>query len=110
MVSGRRALVPSLWTLEMANGLVMAERRGKLTAAEVDYGLSRLEALIAAGIEVDTLAVPAIREAFAPARAHRLTAYDAVYLELARQEGLPLATLDKSLRTAAAKARIQTMV
>lgn len=110
MASGKGALVPSLWILEMANGLLMAERRGKLTAAEVDNGLRRLEAVVAAGIEVDALAVPTIREAFAPAQDHQLTAYDAVYLELARRERLPLATLDKRLRTAAAKAGIRAMV
>lgn len=110
MASGKAAVVPSLWTLEMANGLLMAERRGKLTAAEMDHGLSRLEALIAAAIEVDVLAVPTIREPFVPARAHQLTAYDAVYLELARREGLPLATLDKTLRRAAEKAGIPTTV
>jgi predicted nucleic acid-binding protein len=109
MASGKGALVPSLWILEMANGLHMAERRGKLTSAEVDYGLSRLEAVIAAGIEVDSLGGPTIREAFTPARSHQLTAYDAVYLELARREGLPLATLDKRLRAAAAKAGIPAM-
>ena len=35
-------------------------------------------------------------------RAHRLTAYDATYLELALRCGLPLATRDKALRQAAA--------
>ena len=109
MASGKGALVPSLWILEMANGLLMAERRGKLTSAEVDYGLSRLEAVIAVGIEVDALGVPTIREAFSRARAHKLTAYDAVYLELARREGLPLATLDKRLSAAATKAGIPAM-
>lgn len=110
MVSGKKALVPSLWVLEMANGLLMAERRGKLTAAEVDYGLSRLEIVAAQAIEVDAAAVPTIREAFAAAAyAHQLTAYDATYLELARREGLPLATLDKSLRVAAGKAGIPAM-
>jgi predicted nucleic acid-binding protein len=108
MASGKGALVPSLWVLEMANGLLMAGRRGKLTAAEMDHGLGRLEALITAGIDVDAV-VPTIREAFAPAHAHQLTTYDAVYLELARREGLPLATLDKSLRTAAAKIGIRAM-
>jgi predicted nucleic acid-binding protein len=49
--------------------------------------------------------VPA-RDALASARAFQLTAYDAVYLELARREGLPLATLDKGLRAAAKKAGV----
>ncbi len=49
--------------------------------------------------------VPA-RDALASARAFQLMAYDAVYLELARREGLPLATLDKGLRAAAKKAGV----
>jgi len=109
MASGKKAVVPSLWALEMANGLLMAERRGKLTAAEVDHGLRQLEVVVAGGIEIDTAGVSTIREAFIPAYAHQLTAYDAVYLELARRQGLPLATLDKSLRAAAVKAGIRAM-
>src|SRR5258708_15726215 len=109
MASGKKAVVPSLWALEMANGLLMAERRGKLTAAEVDHGLKQLEVVVAGGIEIDTAGVSTIREAFVPANAYQLTAYDAVYLELARREGLPLATLDKSLRAAAVKAGIRAM-
>jgi predicted nucleic acid-binding protein len=34
-------------------------------------------------------------------RRHRLTFYDAAYLELAQREAIPLATLDKELVTAA---------
>jgi predicted nucleic acid-binding protein len=109
MTGGEKALVPSLWALEMANGLLMAERRGKLTAAEVDQGLRQLEAVVAAGIDIDSLPVPTIRDVFVPAHAHQLTAYDVVYLELARREGLPLATLDKGLRRAASKAGIKAM-
>jgi predicted nucleic acid-binding protein len=108
VAGGSKALVPSLWSLEMTNGLLMAERRGTLTAAEVDQGLRQLEAVVTAAIEIDSVAGPTIREAFLPAHAHQLTAYDAVYLELARREGLPLATLDKGLRTAAAKAGIRS--
>lgn len=40
-------------------------------------------------------------EVMAVARAHQLTVYDALYLDVARQEGLPLATLDQALRDAA---------
>ena len=35
------------------------------------------------------------------ARRHSLTFYDAAYLELAKREGLPLATLDRDLEKAA---------
>jgi predicted nucleic acid-binding protein len=37
---------------------------------------------------------------------HRLTLYDAAYLELAKRRGLPLATLDLELRAAAAAERV----
>jgi predicted nucleic acid-binding protein len=103
--AGNKAIVPGLWALEMANGLFMAERRGKSTAQEVDHGLRQLEILASSGIEIHP-ATPSIREAFVAARSFQLTAYDAVYLELARSESLPLATLDKGLRAAAAKAGV----
>lgn len=102
---GMRAMVPALWTMEMANGFCMAERRGKLTAEQTDHGLRQLEIIMLSGLQISAEVI-SIREHLATARAFQLTAYDAVYLELARREGLPLATLDKSLRAAAAKARV----
>jgi predicted nucleic acid-binding protein len=105
---GMRAMVPALWTMEMANGFCMAERRGKLTAEQTDHGLRQLEIITVSGIQIDP-EVTSIREHLATARAFQLTAYDAVYLELARREGLPLATLDRGLRTAAAKAGVALM-
>ncbi len=102
---GMKAVVPALWTLEMANGFCMAERRGKLTAEQIDHGLRQLEIITVSGIRIGA-EVASIREQLATARAFQLTAYDAVYLELARREGLPLATLDKVLRAAAAKAGV----
>jgi predicted nucleic acid-binding protein len=102
---GIKAIVPTLWTLEMANGFCMAERRGKLTAEQTDHGLRQLEIIMVSGIQISA-EVTSIRERLVTARAFELTVYDAVYLELARREGLPLATLDKSLRTAAAKAGV----
>jgi len=102
---GMKAAVPALWALEMANGFCMAERRGKLTAEQTDHGLRQLEIIAVSSIQVNTEAA-SIREHLATARAFLLTAYAAVYLELARREGLPLATLDRSLRAAAAKAGV----
>ncbi len=102
---GMKAVVPPLWTLEMANGFCMAERRGKLVAAQTDHGLRQLEIITVSGIQINAEAAT-IRDHLATARAFQLTAYDAVYLDLARREGLPLATLDKSLRAAARKAGV----
>jgi len=102
---GKKAVVPALWTLEMANGFCMAERRGKLTAEQTDHGFLQLEIIMVSGIQVNS-DVASLQELLATARAFHLTACDAVYLDLARREGLPLATLDKGLRAAAAKAGV----
>jgi len=88
---------PPIWRLEMANALVVAERRGRIrpeVRAEILATVDRL------GIRIDELAVPvsALAEL---ALQHGLTAYDAAYLELARRRGLPLATFDDALRRAA---------
>ncbi len=105
VANGWRAIVPSLWPLEVANALLMVERRGVLTAADVDRGLLDLEAFLASRAEMDQMPV-AMRQAADLARRFQLTVYDAAYLELARREALPLATLDKKLRAAGAKAGV----
>lgn len=105
MLNGARALVPALWHLEMANGLIISERRGILTATDADRCLTNLEQLLALAFETDSASVSA-RAAFAVARAFQLSAYDATYLELARRERLPLATLDDRLKAAAPQAGV----
>jgi predicted nucleic acid-binding protein len=109
ILQGDRAIVPGLWLLEMANGLVMAERRGKLAADDIDKACQQLEVMLAQGIEVFT-EWPGPRESIRYARVHKLTAYDAAYLELARRERLALATLDRNLRSAAQSAGVSLIV
>ncbi|MGH9700250.1 MAG: type II toxin-antitoxin system VapC family toxin [Candidatus Acidiferrales bacterium] len=108
MIAGARALVPALWHLEMANGFANAERRGILSAADVDQSLDQVEQLLRGHIESpgDFFGV---RQAFAVARKFRLSAYDAAYLETARLSGLALATLDQQLRDAAARAGVELL-
>jgi predicted nucleic acid-binding protein len=103
--AGARALLPELWQLEVANGLVMAGRRKYLTTTELDAGVVTLENFLSTKAEIDSVFL-SIRQARHLAETFQLTAYDAVYLELARREGLPLATLDKGLRAAAVKAGV----
>ena len=105
VANGWRAIVPSLWQLEVANALLMIERRGVLTAADVDRGLLDLETFVGSRAEVDQIPV-AMRQAADLARRFQLTVYDAAYLELAKRESVPLATLDKGLRAAAVKAGV----
>ncbi len=90
------ARVPSLWGFEVRNSLIIHERRGRLAEADTAAflrGLSRL------GVTVDRL--PEEAGVMTLARKHRLTVYDASYLELAQREALPLATRDADLIRAA---------
>ncbi len=93
------AVVPSLWSLEVANGLLVGERRRRTTEAKVTQFLALLRSLpITAD---DETAARAWSETLPLARAHHLSAYDAAYLELAVRRGLPLAALDEKLAAAA---------
>jgi predicted nucleic acid-binding protein len=93
------AWVPALWRLEVANVLETSVRRGRMDTAVRDSSLADLGLLpIRLDDETD-------RQAWGTtlrlAERHRLTVYDAAYLELAQRRALPLATLDVELRTAA---------
>jgi predicted nucleic acid-binding protein len=86
------ALVPSLWWFEIRNALIISERRGQLTAADSGFFLRELSRL---RVTVDRS--PEEASVMALARKHRLTVYDACYLELAERQNLALATLDSDL-------------
>lgn len=94
-----KAIVPAIWLLEVGNALLGAERRGLLTPAETAHFLELLRNL-PINVE-DTPATRPWSEILSLARLHRLSTYDATYLDLAMRLGLPLATLDAALRQAA---------
>jgi predicted nucleic acid-binding protein len=98
-VAADGAAVPSLWSLEIANGLVMSERRGRIKPAETASFVAMIEELPI--VADQATGARALHETMSLAREHGLTAYDAAYLELAMRLGLPLATDDRSLRGAA---------
>ena len=102
------AVVPSLWSLEVANVLLVGERRRRTTEAKVAQFVRLLGALPIA-ID-DQTSSRALGDTLTLARAHNLSAYDASYLELALRRGLPLATLDGRLRTAAAAVGVSLYV
>lgn len=106
LLGGIRAIVPALWHLEMANGLAVAEHRKILSSADVVQSLASIEQFTAQAVDTVTDLV-SLRQALATARAFQLSAYDSVYLDLARDEAIPLATLDKSLRSAATQAGVE---
>ena len=94
-----RAIVPGLWPLEVANSVVIGERRGRSTRAQAATWLS---VLCAFPILVDDeMSVRAWGDTLNIARAQNLSAFDAAYLEVAMRRGLPIATLDDELKTAA---------
>jgi predicted nucleic acid-binding protein len=95
------AVVPGLWHLELGNVLLQAEKRGRISPADV---ATRLDLIAELPISVDPeTGSRAWREVLTLARAQGLTTYDAAYLELAARRGLPLATKDQQLAAAATR-------
>lgn len=95
------ALVPGWWYVEITNVLAMAERRGRIAPAQSDAFVADLGKL---AIERDDEAPGrAFTHLLVFCRAHQLTSYDAIYLDLAVRRSLPLATLDQDLRKTAKK-------
>ena len=92
-------VVPGHWLVEVANGMLVGERRSRAGHDDTSRFADRLGLL---DVEIDTAgAADAIGRIMPLARAHRLTIYDALYLELAERRGLPLASLDAELIAAA---------
>jgi predicted nucleic acid-binding protein len=101
LAEDEEAVAPSLWPIEVANALAIAERRGRLDVAGLRRSLILLQQL---EIAIDTEAADrAFGDLLDLARSERLTVYDAAYLELALRLGVPLASKDAHLRQAATK-------
>lgn len=93
------ASVPSIWRIEVANVILMADRRGRLPTGVMAERLGWLAAL---PIQEDTAGSDHLWTSVVDlAAAERLTVYDANYLELALRLALPLATKDRDLVAAA---------
>jgi predicted nucleic acid-binding protein len=103
----RGVAVPGHWRLEVASGLVAAERRRRVRSERVEEFLAVLRRL-PLQVDPDTDA-RAHGPILARARRDRLSAYDATYLDLALRVGAPLATLDGGLRGAATAAGIDVV-
>jgi predicted nucleic acid-binding protein len=100
-----QAIVPAIWPLEVANALLMGERRKRSTEAQATAWSQHLATM---PISVETLTnAQAWGSVLAIARAYNTSAYDAAYLELAIRRGLPLATVDAKLKPSAGKAGVK---
>jgi predicted nucleic acid-binding protein len=101
------AVVPALWPFEIANALALAERRKRITSEGIADFLETLRHL---PIHVERREALWVWQAtIALAREHRLTAYDAAYLDLARRDQLSLATLDDDLQAAGLAVGVATL-
>jgi predicted nucleic acid-binding protein len=89
-------MAPVLLWAEIRNILIVGERRGRISREQVDQSIETIGEL---GIMLDTS--PSCAVVLGLCRRHRLTAYDALYLELALRENAELTTLDAALARAA---------
>ncbi len=98
------AFVPLIWPLEVGNVLLVAERKKRLSEADSTRFIALLSEL---PIIIEQEAPERmIKEILAVAREHKLSSYDASYLDLAMKKGLPIATLDKNLLAAAKRSQV----
>ena len=102
------AMAPLLWPLEALNGLLVAERRRRLTAAQRAELAGLLRALPIT-LDDDT-AEKSWEDTLRLAERFTLSVYDATYLELAQRRRLPLASKDRALRSAAAALGVVVLV
>jgi predicted nucleic acid-binding protein len=99
LADGGEAVAPAIWPFEVANAVLMGERRKRITPAQATAVLQRIGDL---PVTLDPVRIDrAFGSTLLLARNEQLTEYDAAYIELALREGLPLATLDDRLRRAA---------
>ena len=107
MQAGVPVSVPSLWLLEITNGLFKAERQKRIDRKHRDSSLDRIERLPLMILAAPTLADLKILRHYA--EKHQLTAYDAEYLRLAVERGYLLASLDGNLLAAAKREKVQVV-
>lgn len=98
-LEGSEAVTSSIWALEVSNGLLSAERRGRISGPDAGRFSHLLLSLPIVVEPVDRRR--ALDDVRRLARSQGLSAYDASYLDLALHFGIPLATLDEALVRAA---------
>lgn len=103
-LASAEALVPSIWSFEVANVLLVAERRKRIREADSARFLELLKGLPI--VVEESTSERVLGAVLACARQWGLSSYDAAYLELAMRTGAPLATRDTGLRGACRKSGV----
>lgn len=98
--TGETISVPAFWRHELLNALLVGERRKRITPELIQAFIEELN-MLAVKVDAQTTAATVFSVTYSLCRKHRLTAYDAAYLELAIRENQALATVDDDLRQAA---------
>jgi predicted nucleic acid-binding protein len=97
--AGDQIIVPAHWPTEVSNGLLMASRRSRIPQGSAGLFWDQLSIL---PIAVEPPLTPdQVKAVISLCEQHRLTIYDAAYLELAKRKAVALATLDTALLKAA---------
>lgn len=92
-------LAPSLLEYEVVNGLIIAQRRGRIKEEKV---LSAIEGFASLGITMTNLA-SCYSRVIHFCRTYSRSAYDASYMAAADKEGMPLITADDGFYNAVKK-------
>ena len=104
-LEGKQILVPAVWSLEITNAIIVAQKRKRINPKETQRFIELLEGLT---IREAVLAIAWSANNILPlAQEYNLSAYDAAYLSIAIRHDAPLATLDNGLTSAALKAGIE---
>ncbi len=103
-VHSEGALAPQVWLFEVRNAFILNERRERITSSQTAHAMAALETL---SVTVDTQ--PDLEVTMTLARAHGLTFYDALYLELALRQRATLFSLDETLVRAARAEGVATL-
>jgi predicted nucleic acid-binding protein len=103
----RTAIVPAIWSLEIANALLVGERRKRIRQPEVRRFIELLKGLSI--LEDGQPFAETVSNILPLAREHDLSAYDAAYLDVAVRHGVPLATLDAALQKACHAAGVKIL-
>jgi predicted nucleic acid-binding protein len=105
-VADEGAIVPALWQVEVCNGLLVGRRRKRAGSVDFKHFLDVLAALPIRADDDPPTMTPLMRVA----EETGLTAYDALYVELAERLRCELVTFDRQMASAARQRGIAVTV